>query len=105
MFLALVGKLRDENDKPVTRKRWDFRVVASIHNAPAYADRLKQTLNGLHRAIINGEETEINIVVLDVFNEGDVQVFGVCGSGSCGERRSSESGMARSASAVVRGAG
>ncbi len=72
MFLAMVGKLRDENDKPVIRKRWDFRVVASIHNAPAYGDRLKQTLDGLHKAVINGEETEINIVVLDVFNEGDV---------------------------------
>lgn len=64
LFLSAIAYL------PIQRKRWDFRVVASIHDAQVFGQQMKANLEGIHQAIIKGQETTIAIHVIRIFDEG-----------------------------------
>jgi hypothetical protein len=66
LFLSGVAQL------PINRKHWEFRLVASIHDAEVYGSQLKTNLEGKHIAEINGQETTVVIHVIKIFDEGYV---------------------------------
>lgn len=68
--LALPLLLSGLAQLPTQRKRWDLRLVASIHDAEIFGEKMKTNLEGTHQAIIKGELTTIVIHVLKIFDEG-----------------------------------
>lgn len=66
LFLSGISQL------PITRKHWEFRVVASIHDAEVFGSQLKANLEGKHIAEINGQETTVVIHIIKIFDEGYV---------------------------------
>ncbi len=64
LFLSGIAQL------PVRRKHWEFRLVASIHDAEVYGEKLAQSLEGKHVVTINNQNTTIVIHVVKIFDEG-----------------------------------
>ena len=64
LFLSAVARL------PISRKHWEFRVVASIHDAEVYGKKLAESLSGKHIVEITGEKTTIIIHVVQIYDEG-----------------------------------
>ncbi|MBW4435355.1 MAG: hypothetical protein KME28_27515 [Pelatocladus maniniholoensis HA4357-MV3] len=74
LFLSAVAQL------PLARKHWEFRLVASIHDAEVFADQMKANLEGKHLANINGQLTTVVIHVVKIFDEG--YIFKPVGKGN-----------------------
>jgi hypothetical protein len=66
LFLSAIGQF------PIKRKHWEFRLVASIHDAEVYGKQLKENLEGKHIIELNGQDTTIVIHVIKIFDEGYV---------------------------------
>ncbi|MEO1431227.1 MAG: hypothetical protein AAFS12_10190 [Cyanobacteria bacterium J06632_19] len=64
LFLSAIAQL------PITRKHWEFRVVASIHDAEIYGDKLAGSLAGRHIVEIAGQKTTIVIHIVKIYDEG-----------------------------------
>lgn len=64
LFLSGVAQL------PIRRKHWEFRVVASIHDAEIYGQSLAQALTGRHLVEIAKQKTTVVIHLLQIFDEG-----------------------------------
>jgi hypothetical protein len=55
---------------PIQRKRWDLRLVASIHDAEVFGEQMKTNLEGVHQVIIRNQDTTVAIHVVKIFDEG-----------------------------------
>lgn len=64
LFISAVAQL------PIKRKHWEFRVVASIHDAQIYGKDLTEALSGRHLVKIANQETTVVIHVVKIFDEG-----------------------------------